>query len=69
MLKANAKRRLSKAEYAEKKRLNANKEAALAEKLARIQELEDELDAANHKASQLDSHVELLNNLQAQGHI
>jgi hypothetical protein len=36
MLKANAKRRLSKAEYAEKKRLNANKEATLAEKLAQI---------------------------------
>jgi hypothetical protein len=29
MLKANSKRRLSKAEYAEKKRVNANKEAAL----------------------------------------
>jgi hypothetical protein len=36
MLKANAKRRLSKAEYAQKKAMNSNKEAALAEKLAKI---------------------------------
>jgi hypothetical protein len=36
MLKANAKRRLSKAEYAQKKAMNADREAALSEKLAKI---------------------------------
>jgi hypothetical protein len=39
MLKANSKRRLSKAEYAQKKQMNANKDAALQEKMARINEL------------------------------
>jgi hypothetical protein len=37
MLKAGAKRRLSKAEFAEKKKANANREAAFAEKIAQIQ--------------------------------
>jgi hypothetical protein len=51
MLKANAKRRLSKAEYAEKKRINADKEAALAEKMAKIVELETQLHHAQEAAS------------------
>jgi hypothetical protein len=55
MLKANAKRRLSKAEYKEKKRVNANKEAALAEKIAKIEELEIQLQHAHQAASQLDA--------------
>jgi hypothetical protein len=50
MLKAGSKRRLSKAEYAEKKRVNADKDAALAEKLAHIKHLESELIKANQWA-------------------
>jgi hypothetical protein len=41
MLKANAKRRLSKAECAERKKLNANKEATLMEKIEQIKILEE----------------------------
>ena len=63
MLKAGSKRRMSKAEFAEKKRINADKDAALAEKLQKIQKLEDELNESNAKAQQLDKHIDLLNNL------
>jgi hypothetical protein len=55
MLKAGSKRRLSKAEFAEKKRLNANKDAALAEKLAEIKRLELELNKANQYAADIQS--------------
>jgi hypothetical protein len=65
MLKAGSKRRLGKAEYAEKKKRNADKDAALGETMAKIKELEDKLNLANAKASELDRHVDLLNNLQA----
>jgi hypothetical protein len=41
MLKANAKRRMSKAECDEKKRMNSDKDAALNEKLEEIKLLKE----------------------------
>jgi hypothetical protein len=55
MLKAGSKRRMSKKECAEKKRLNADKDAALDERLEEIKRLESELNMANQYAVEVQS--------------
>ena len=54
MLKIHAKKRLSKLEFAEKKRINADKDAALEEQLQKIRKLEAQLDVTNAKVVHLD---------------
>jgi hypothetical protein len=55
MLKAGSKRRMSKKECAEKKRVNADKDAALAIRLQEIKRLEAELNKANQYAAEIQS--------------
>jgi hypothetical protein len=64
MLKAGAKRRMTRAEATEKKRINSNMEAALAEKLQEISELKKQLDYSKKVEAKSQNHVNLLNRLQ-----
>ena len=64
-MKANAKRRLSNAAYAEKKRINADKDAALEERLQKIQKLEAQLAESTAKAAHLEKTADMLDELQA----
>ena len=69
MLKIHAKKRLGKQAYAEKKRINADKDAALQERLQKIQKLEAQLEETNAKVVHLDKTTALLGQLEASGTI
>ena len=69
MLKAGAKRRLSRMECAEKKRVNADKDAELNNRLDKIQKLEAQLMESNAKVIHLDKTTALLGQLEASGAI
>jgi hypothetical protein len=69
MLKAGSKRRMSKMECAEKKRINADKDAALAARFEEIKRLESELLKANEFAVELKSQKDIVDHLKAEGHI